>query len=164
LHLELPERHGRPAVGVDHEAVEVVTQAPVEGGHLCARTGGQRFGDGPQRAVPRVALFRSNARYFEPAGAVSWDVAMTATRPDWRVKFRRGDVFSITATYDSRRAAWWESMGIMIAYMADGGGGATRSNSGSTIPGGRPTATSPRTTTTEEAPAGCPTPCGCRTA
>jgi plastocyanin len=67
----------------------------------------------------RAHLFRSKAKYFEPAGAVSWDVAMTGTRPDWRVRVRRGDVLSTTATYDSKRAAWWESMGIMVTYMAD---------------------------------------------
>jgi plastocyanin len=77
----------------------------------------------PRGRGTRAHLFRSNARYFEPAGAVSWDVAMTGTRPDWRVKVRRGDVLSTTATYDSSRAAWWESMGIMIVYMADGGPG-----------------------------------------
>ena len=77
----------------------------------------------PRGRGGRAHLFRSKARYFEPAGAVSWDVAMTGTRPDWRVKVRRGDVLSTTATYDSSRAAWWESMGIMIAYMADGGPG-----------------------------------------
>ena len=32
-----------------------------------------------------VRLFRSRAKYFEPAGAVSWDVAMEATPADWRV-------------------------------------------------------------------------------
>jgi hypothetical protein len=77
----------------------------------------------PRGRGARAHLFRSKARYFEPAGAVSWDVAMTGTRRDWRVKVRRGDVLSTTATYDSSRAAWWESMGIMIAYMADGGPG-----------------------------------------
>jgi plastocyanin len=77
----------------------------------------------PRGRGSRAHLFRSKAKYFEPAGAVSWDVAMTATRPDWRVKFRRGDVLSTTATYDSSRAAWWESMGIMITYMAEGGPG-----------------------------------------
>ena len=40
------------------------------------------------RATP-AHLFRSKAKYFEPAGAVSWDVAMTATRKDWRVKVHR---------------------------------------------------------------------------
>ena len=68
-------------------------------------------------------LFRSQAKYFEPAGAVSWDVAMTATRPDWKVQLRRGDTVAVTATYDSKRAAWYESMGIMIAYMAYDGPG-----------------------------------------
>jgi plastocyanin len=68
-------------------------------------------------------LFRSVAKYFEPAGAVSWDVAMTGTRLDWRVKLRKGDVLRTTATYDTKRGAWWESMGIMVAYMADGGPG-----------------------------------------
>jgi hypothetical protein len=68
-------------------------------------------------------LFRSVAKYFEPAGAVSWDVAMTATPRDWRVKLRRGDVLSVSATYDTKRASWWESMGIMVAYMADRGRG-----------------------------------------
>ena len=33
-----------------------------------------------------VNLFRSRAKYWEPAGAVSWDVAMTATRRNWRVE------------------------------------------------------------------------------
>jgi hypothetical protein len=75
------------------------------------------------RGKRRTHLFRSRARYFEPAGAVSWDVAMTATRPAWRVRVRRGDVLRTTATYDSSRSAWWESMGIMIAYMAPGGPG-----------------------------------------
>ena len=36
-----------------------------------------------------VRLFRSKAKYFEPAGAVSWDVAMTATPEDWRVGVSR---------------------------------------------------------------------------
>jgi plastocyanin len=70
-----------------------------------------------------VPLFRSQAKYFEPAGAVSWDVAMTGTRKDWRVKVRKGDVLSVHATYDTRRASWWESMGIMVVYMADRGPG-----------------------------------------
>jgi len=63
-------------------------------------------------------LFRSQARYWEPAGAVSWDVAMTATPSDWRVEVHKGDTLSISATYDSQRASWYESMGIMITYWA----------------------------------------------
>ena len=48
---------------------------------------------------------------------------MTATRRDWRVKIRKGDTLWTNATYDTKRAAWWESMGIMVAYMAEGGPG-----------------------------------------
>jgi plastocyanin len=76
-----------------------------------------------RRGGRTAPLFRSVAKYFEPAGAVSWDVAMTGTPADWRVKLRRGDVLSTSATYETRRGAWWESMGIMVAYMANGGPG-----------------------------------------
>jgi len=70
-----------------------------------------------------VPLFRSKAEYFEPAGAVSWDVAMTGTPPDWRVGVRKGDVLSVSATYDTRKASWYESMGIMpVAFNAGGSG------------------------------------------
>lgn len=70
-----------------------------------------------------VRLFRSEAKYFEPAGAVSWDVAMTASPPSWRVGVKRGDVVSVSATYDSRRAAWYEAMGIMPVAFDEGGTG-----------------------------------------
>ena len=70
-----------------------------------------------------VNLFRSRAKYWEPAGAVSWDVAMTATRRNWRVRVRRGDVLSVSATYDSKRGSWYESMGIMPVAFAAGRGG-----------------------------------------
>jgi plastocyanin len=73
----------------------------------------------PRGRGSNAHLFRSKAKYYEPAGAVSWDVAMTGTRPDWRVKLRKGDTLWTNATYDTKRAAWWESMGIMVTYMAD---------------------------------------------
>ncbi len=66
-------------------------------------------------------LFRSNAHYFEPAGAVSWDVAMEATRPDWRVKLKAGDTVSIHATYDVSEASWYESMGILPLVYTNAG-------------------------------------------
>jgi plastocyanin len=70
-----------------------------------------------------VRLFRSRAHYWEPAGAVSWDVAMTATPSGWRVGVKAGDVLSVHATYDTSRASWYESMGIMpVAFSAGGGG------------------------------------------
>ena len=77
----------------------------------------------PRGRGSKAHLFRSKAKYYEPAGAVSWDVAMTATPENWRVKLRKGDVLSTNATYDTTRAAWWESMGIMLAFMADSGPG-----------------------------------------
>jgi hypothetical protein len=82
-----------------------------------------RRADAPRGRGNTAHLFRSKAKYFEPAGAVSWDVSMTATRRDWRVKVRRGDVLAVKATYDTKRGAWWESMGIMVTYMADRGRG-----------------------------------------
>jgi plastocyanin len=48
---------------------------------------------------------------------------MTGTPKNWKVRLRRGDVLSTSATYDTRRASWWESMGIMVVFMADGGPG-----------------------------------------
>jgi hypothetical protein len=60
-HFDLPKRHRWPALGVDHEAVKVVAQAPVEGGDL--RAGGtQRIGQRAQRTVERVAVQSSAYR------------------------------------------------------------------------------------------------------
>ena len=77
----------------------------------------------PRGRGTNAHLFRSKAKYYEPAGAVSWDVAMTGTRNDWAVKVRKGDTLWTSATYDTKRGAWWESMGIMVAYMAEDGPG-----------------------------------------
>lgn len=65
-------------------------------------------------------LFRSDAKYWEPAGAVSWDLAMTVSDPAWRVLIRKGDVITVDATYDTRRASWYEAMGIMPTFFAKG--------------------------------------------
>jgi len=70
-----------------------------------------------------VHLFRSNAHYFDPHGPVSWDLAMGGTSKDWRVALRPGDRLRVSATYDTSRASWYESMGIMVAYMADDSSG-----------------------------------------
>jgi plastocyanin len=72
------------------------------------------------RGGHRVKLFRSQAHYWEPAGPVSWDMAMTVTPPSWRVQVRRGDVLEVTVTYDTRRASWYESMGIMPMAFSPG--------------------------------------------
>jgi hypothetical protein len=119
-----PKHAGNPYAGgprrnewvVDRPGVLVATAGHLHPGGLYTDLRVRRRG----RTAP---LFRSVAKYYEPAGAVSWDVAMTGTRRDWRVRLRRGDVLSTSATYDTSRGAWWESMGIMIAYMANGGRG-----------------------------------------
>ncbi len=71
---------------------------------------GSTPGDSPEETVP---LFRSKAHYFEPAGAVSWDVSMTATPRDWRIHLKPGDVVDVSVTYNVKRGDWYESMGIM---------------------------------------------------
>jgi plastocyanin len=66
-----------------------------------------------------ATLFRSEAKYWEPAGAVSWDVAMTVAPADWRIEVKAGDVLGLSVAYDSERASWYESMGIFVVWMAD---------------------------------------------
>jgi plastocyanin len=72
------------------------------------------------RGTSTKTLFTSNAHYYEPAGEVSWDVSMGATQPDWRVQVAAGDKVSVHATYDTRRADWYEVMGIMPVAVYDG--------------------------------------------
>jgi hypothetical protein len=65
-------------------------------------------------------IFRSRADYFEPAGNVSWDVAMSATTDNWKVAIKKGDILSTSATYDTSRASWYEVMGIMVVGITPG--------------------------------------------
>jgi plastocyanin len=64
-------------------------------------------------------LFRSEAKYFGGRPPVSWDLAMTTTPPDWRVRVQPGDVLSVHSTYDTKRGSWYESMGIMPCAFAE---------------------------------------------
>jgi hypothetical protein len=68
-------------------------------------------------AADTAHLYRSVASYFEPAGKVSWDFAATGTPTSWRPAVKKGDVLSVSATYDSKNS-WYESMGIMVVWMA----------------------------------------------
>ena len=102
---------------VDRDGVLIGTAGHIHTGglynDLWLRRGGAR----------RTHLFRSRARYWDDRGPVSWDVSMTATRPSWRVAVHKGDTLETSATYETKRASWYESMGIMVVWMADGGGG-----------------------------------------
>jgi len=75
-------------------------------------------GDDPSEVKP---LFHSAAKYYEPAGAVSWDVSMEATRPEWRIAVKEGDTLSVDTTYDVDKASWYESMGILPLAVAAAG-------------------------------------------
>ncbi len=87
-------------------------------GHL--HPGGLNTSLRVDRGSQRKTLFTSRAHYWEPAGAVSWDVAMGATPDDWRVKLHSGDKLSVHATYDTKSADWYEVMGIMPVAVYDG--------------------------------------------
>ncbi len=65
-------------------------------------------------------LFRSKAKYWEPMGKVSWNVAMTATPKSWRIKLQPGDVVSTRATYDVSKISTYEDMGITPIEVYDG--------------------------------------------
>lgn len=88
------------------------------GGHL--HPGGISTDLEMRRGTYRRNIFKSQAKYWEPAGAVSWDVAMTVSDPDWRVKVSPGDELRLSATYDAKRGAWYESMGINFLWYVDG--------------------------------------------
>ena len=113
-----PDGNQRNRWVVDHDATLVGTA-----GHL--HPGGLWTDLKLTRGDRTVELFRSKAKYWEPAGAVSWDVAMTATPKNWRVAVKKGDVLSVSGTYNSARASWYESMAIMpVAITTKPAGGA----------------------------------------
>ncbi|CAB4881618.1 MAG: hypothetical protein F2799_07460 [Actinobacteria bacterium] len=73
-----------------------------------------------RRGSVTKTLFTSSAHYWEPAGAVSWDVAMGLSSAAWRVNVKRGDVLSVSAGYDVSKASWYDVMGIMPVAVAEG--------------------------------------------
>ena len=101
-------------------------------------------------------MFTSKAKYYEPAGAVSWDVSMTATPDDWAVAVKAGDKLSISTTYDTSRASWYESMGLAWCGCTTGRAAPTRSPAPSTRRACSRTGTCPRTTTTAGPPRSSP--------
>lgn len=110
---------------VDSDGVLLATAGHVHPGGLhddlyLTRPGATAPAGHAKPGTPNTAhLFTSVADYFEPAGNVSWDFAVTATPAAWRPAVHKGDTLSITTTYDSKHASWYESMGIMVVWMSD---------------------------------------------
>ena len=106
-------------------------------------------------------LFRSKAKYYEPAGAVSWDVVHGGRRRrTGGSPSRRATSSPSHATYDVATASWYESMGIMPLAVTDvprGGRGPVHDGRRRRRACSR-TATSPRTTTTAGRDPGLPRP------
>ena len=75
----------------------------------------------PGTVANSARLFRSNATYYDPAGPVSWDMSMQATPSTWKIHIKPYDQIKISATYDSTKNDWYESMGIMVVWAVIGG-------------------------------------------
>jgi hypothetical protein len=109
---------------VDHPGTLVATAGHVHPGGLdddldVIRPGASPRGGAVPGTVPNsVRLFRSNADYFGNRPPISWDMAMTATAADWRPRVNAGDTLRVSATYETKRASWYESMGIMVVWEA----------------------------------------------
>jgi hypothetical protein len=109
---------------VDHPGTLVATAGHLHPGGLyddldLVRSGAKPAAKTIRGNVPSsVRLFRSIAHYFDRRGPISWDVAMTATPKNWRPHVNAGDVMRVSTTYETRRASWYESMGIMVVWEA----------------------------------------------
>ncbi|MEA2497489.1 MAG: hypothetical protein QOJ29_5400, partial [Thermoleophilaceae bacterium] len=88
------------------------------GGHL--HPGGLEDQVSLVRGKQTKRVFTSEANYWDKAGPVSWDMAMTVTPPDWRLRVRSGDKIRLNAVYDSQQSSWYENMGIVMAFVAPG--------------------------------------------
>ena len=109
---------------IDHPGALLGTAGHLHPGGLydeldLIRAGATRQGGAIRGTVPHsVRLFRSMAHYFDKRGPISWDMAMTATATDWRPEVQAGDKLRISTTYETKRASWYESMGIMVVWEA----------------------------------------------
>jgi hypothetical protein len=109
---------------VDHPGTLIATAGHLHPGGLyddldLIRPGQTPSGGAIPGSVPNsVRLFRSNAHYWDKRGPISWDLAMTGTPADWRPQVKAGDVLRVSTTYDTTRASWYESMGIMVVWEA----------------------------------------------
>jgi len=111
---------------IDHPGTLIATAGHLHPGGLyddldLIRPGHTPSGGAIRGTVPNsVRLFRSNAHYWDKRGPISWDMAMQGTPTDWRPAVKAGDVLRISATYETKRASWYESMGIMVVWEAWG--------------------------------------------
>jgi hypothetical protein len=109
---------------VDHPGTLIGTAGHLHPGGLyddldLIRAGANPSGGAIRGTVPNsVRLFRSVADYFNNLAPISWDMAMTATPADWRPRVKAGDVLRVSTTYETKRASWYESMGIMVVWEA----------------------------------------------
>jgi hypothetical protein len=109
---------------VDHAGTLLGTAGHLHPGGLYDELDMTRAGTTPGHGAIRgvvpnsVRLFRSYADYFDHRPPVSWNMAMTASAPNWRVAVKPGDQLEINATYDTKLASWYEVMGIMIVWEA----------------------------------------------
>lgn len=70
-------------------------------------------------------IFTSEAKYWGHKNhhkangpPTSWDMSMTVTGlPYWGVHMKPNDILRINATYDTKHAATWENMGIVVGAM-----------------------------------------------
>jgi hypothetical protein len=64
-----------------------------------------------------VPLDCGRAECHAAAAHAAENSPMTATKPGWRVTLKAGDVLSVHTTYDTRKASWYEAMGISVVFF-----------------------------------------------
>ncbi len=109
---------------IDHAGSLIATAGHLHPGGLWDQLDLLRTGDSPSPGIAgglvphSVRLFRSYAHYFDKRGPISWNMAMNATAANWRPRVQAGDTLRISAAYDTKRASWYEVMGIMVVWEA----------------------------------------------
>ena len=88
------------------------------GGHL--HPGGLEDQVSAVRGKKVKRVFNSVAKYWDKGGPISWDMGMTVTPDDWRLRVKAGDKIRLNAVYDADQASWYENMGIVMAFLAPG--------------------------------------------
>jgi len=109
---------------IDHPGTLIATAGHLHPGGLyntldLIRSGATPSGGAVRGGEPNsVRLFRSYAHYWDKRGPISWNLSMTGTSKDWHPEVKAGDTLRTSVTYDTRRASWYEVMGIMVVWEA----------------------------------------------